>query len=205
MNRPSPPLMRSLGILCGLILCMFLPLYAQELNENCVVSALNRTAPVQSDGVWVLPNTPSNLGRIRLRATCVENGVVRSGTSDPIEVPTNGVIQVSEIRFDNPAPIPERVELRGVTVEFTAVGQKVPLTATARFPDGSTLAGKTPFELTLNTTTARDVCIQPTDTILRVRFKGDNRSDDTAAGEGGTGNLFALEMDAHIFSLLHAP
>jgi hypothetical protein len=54
-------------------------------------------------------------------------------------VPTNGVIQVSEIRFDNPAPIPERIELRGVTVEFTAVGQKVPLTATARFPDGSTL------------------------------------------------------------------
>jgi hypothetical protein len=47
-----------------------LPLTAQ-LDETCMVSAFNRTAPVQTDGVWVLPNVPANQGSVRVRATCV--------------------------------------------------------------------------------------------------------------------------------------
>ncbi len=64
---------------------------------------------------------------------------------------------------------------------------------------------ESPIDVTLDTTTERDVCIQPTDTILRVRFKGDNQSDNFEDGEGGTGFKFALEMDANQFSVLHSP
>ena len=40
-----------------------------ELDENCVVSVLNRTARVQTDGSFALPNVPGNFGQVRARAT----------------------------------------------------------------------------------------------------------------------------------------
>ena len=52
--------------------------YAQatppKLNENCIVSVLNRNVRVRPDGSWVLPNIPANFGLVRARATCVFNG-----------------------------------------------------------------------------------------------------------------------------------
>ena len=39
--------------------------HAQQLNEHCVVSILNRTAQVRPDGSWELPNIPSGFGPVR--------------------------------------------------------------------------------------------------------------------------------------------
>ena len=64
-----------------LVLWLTLPLAAQ-LNENCVVSVLNRNVSVNPDGTWVLPNIPANFGQVRARATCVQNGVTQSGQSN---------------------------------------------------------------------------------------------------------------------------
>ena len=50
--------------------------HGQTLTDACTVSVLNRTAPVSASGVWVLPNVPTWSGPVRVRATCVENGVV---------------------------------------------------------------------------------------------------------------------------------
>lgn len=41
------------------------------------MSVLNRTASVQPDGTWFSP-VPANQGQVRVRATCVANGVSRS-------------------------------------------------------------------------------------------------------------------------------
>ncbi len=53
-----------------------------QLNENCTISILNRTANVQPDGSWRIDNVPANFGQVRARATCTENGVTQSGQSD---------------------------------------------------------------------------------------------------------------------------
>ncbi len=45
-----------------------------QLDENCVISILNRTAQVQPDGSWRIDNVPANFGAVRARATCVERG-----------------------------------------------------------------------------------------------------------------------------------
>ena len=58
-----------------LSLGLSLPLAAQ-LDESCFVSALNRTAPVQSDGTWVLPNVPAKSNSIR-NSTAVEDYLER--------------------------------------------------------------------------------------------------------------------------------
>ena len=41
---------------------------AQVINEDCTVSVLNRTANVQPDETWSIPNIPSNTGLLS-RAT----------------------------------------------------------------------------------------------------------------------------------------
>lgn len=70
--------------------------YAQvQLDDRCTISVLNRTAQVRSDGTWTISDVPSNLGLVRARATCQENGVTYEGVSDYFVVPTNGVIGVS--------------------------------------------------------------------------------------------------------------
>ncbi len=111
---------------------------AQLLNEFCVVSALNRTAPVDADGIWVLPNVPANLGQVRLRATCIEDGVIDSGQSDFFTVPADGIVQVAEIVFDDPLPIPATLTLTAPETTLTSAGQVVAVTATASYVDAST-------------------------------------------------------------------
>ena len=109
-----------------------------ELNENCTVSILNRSVPVDPDGGWVLPNVPTNVGLVRARATCVENGVTRSGQSDYFVVPPGGTIRIPDIRLDQPvAPIPATLTLAASTTQLDQVGQRVQVTATATYANGT--------------------------------------------------------------------
>src|SRR5262245_42089546 len=105
-----------------------------ELNENCVVSVLNRVAIPQADGSYVLPNTPSNIGRVRARATCVENGVTRSGQSDYMALNASSTpVLVPEIVFGQNVPIPESLAIASPSPTLTAVGATAQLTVTAVF------------------------------------------------------------------------
>ncbi|MCX7114084.1 MAG: hypothetical protein NTX45_29245 [Proteobacteria bacterium] len=54
---------------------------ATPLDQNCVVSVLNRTVQVDSDGRWAMPNVPSSMGRIKAGATCIQGGQAISGES----------------------------------------------------------------------------------------------------------------------------
>ncbi len=107
------------------------------LTDACTVSVLNRTARVQADGSWVLPNVPAGQGPVRVRANCVEGGVTRSGQSDFIQVPASGILRVEEISFDVVEPIPTTLELSAPTVLLTSVGEQVQLATAARLSDGS--------------------------------------------------------------------
>ena len=108
-----------------------------QLDQTCMVSALNRTAPVDANGVWVLANVPAASGQIRVRATCVANGVTRSGQSSLITVPANGVITVGDISFAQLQPIPTQLTLTAPLTSLSTAGQQVQLTATATYPDAS--------------------------------------------------------------------
>lgn len=130
--------MQPACVLAALSAVAAAPAAAAGLNEHCVVSVLNRSSYVQADGSWVLPNIPSNVGRVRARATCVEDGVTRSGQSDWFVVPPNGIVKVPEIRFDAAGPVPSRLALRAPVSTLASVNATVQLTATATYPDGRT-------------------------------------------------------------------
>src|SRR5256885_410902 len=82
-----------------------------QLDQTCTVSVLNRTAVVDSEGTWVLPNVPSTMGLVRARAICVANGLTRVGQSDFFAVPTDGIVRGVDIHFDAPAPVPNAIAL----------------------------------------------------------------------------------------------
>ena len=134
-----PVLNRFFGLLSGLLLALSLATAVHaQLDEHCVVSVLNRTVQVKPDGVWVLPNIPANFGQVRARATCVENGVTRSGQSVLFSIPANGSTNVPRIQLDAATPIPSSLSLSAPRTTLTTAGENVQVTVTARFPDGST-------------------------------------------------------------------
>src|SRR5262245_14561107 len=90
-----------------------------QLDSSCMVSALNHTEHVQENGVCVLPNVPANLGQVRVRATCVEDGTVSFGASSLITIPANGVIQIEEIQFEGPPPVPSNLTLSAPQTSLT--------------------------------------------------------------------------------------
>ncbi|HEX7149876.1 MAG TPA: carboxypeptidase regulatory-like domain-containing protein [Thermoanaerobaculia bacterium] len=107
-----------------------------RLDENCVVTILNRVARVKPDGNWSIPNVPANAGRVRARATCQRSGVTTTGQSEYFLVPANGLINAIRIVFDDPKPVPARIVLTAPATTL-AVGDTTQLTATVTLPDGT--------------------------------------------------------------------
>src|SRR5260370_33713209 len=125
-----------LGGLQLALLWVCLPAKAQ-LNQNCVVSVLNRTVQVNADGSWVLPNVPANFGLVRARATCVQNGVTTFGQSDLFSIGTNQTVNLPHITLGNTTPIPQSLILTGASL-LNQSGATSQLTVIATFAGGTT-------------------------------------------------------------------
>lgn len=115
-----------------------LPPAPSPLDENCVVSVLNRTTRANHDGTWILPSVPANFGPVRARATCVRNGVTLFGQSDLFNLVTNQSVTLPAITLGNASPIPVSISMTAPTTTLIQGGQTTPLTTTATYSDGST-------------------------------------------------------------------
>lgn len=106
------------------------PVFAQQpLNQNCVVSVLNRNVQVSADGTWVLPNVPAGFGRVRARATCVENGITRSGESAFFTIAPNRMNAIPPIILGATSPIPTTLTVTALTSTLTTPGATTQLRA----------------------------------------------------------------------------
>jgi hypothetical protein len=134
-----PPLWQVLVrlVVCCACLALARPTNAQ-LNQNCIVAVLNRTVQVKPDGSWVLPNVPANLGPVRARATCVNNGITTFGQSALFTIPTNGIVNLPTIQFGNTTPIPTSVAVTAQTNPLTTYGATSQLTVTATYGNNTT-------------------------------------------------------------------
>ena len=104
---------------------------AAQLNEFCTVSVLNRNAPVNPDGTWTIPNVPAGFGRVRARATCVENGITRSGESGLFTINPNLITGFNSfIQLGSTTPIPTAVTLTTPTPTITSLGGTAQVTVT---------------------------------------------------------------------------
>lgn len=113
------------------------PLVAQTPEARCTVSVLNQVAQVQPDGSWLLPNVPSNLGRVRARMTCLQDGVTASGTSEFFSIATNRMNAIPPVPLGAAATTPARIAVTAPNVLLSGVGQSVQLAVRATYADGT--------------------------------------------------------------------
>ena len=123
--------------MCFVVLSAFPLAATAQLSQNCVVSVLNRTVPVNADGTWVLPNIPANFGPVRARATCVSNGVTQFGQSAFFTIPANGSTDVPPIVLGAVTPIPTAITVSSLATTLTSAGQTTQLSVIASYASDS--------------------------------------------------------------------
>ena len=104
-----------------------------QLNENCVVSVLNRNVQANADGSWVLPNVPANFGTVRARATCVQNGVTTYGESLPFALGGNQTLNLPHITLGPTTQIPTSLRVSVPSATLTSVGATTQVRAMATY------------------------------------------------------------------------
>ena len=104
-----------------------------KLDENCIVSVLNRNVRVKPDGSWVLPNIPANFGLVRARATCIVNGETISGESAPFLIAANSSVDVPPIVLGPTTPIPTALVVTGPTAPLGQIGATTQIGVTATY------------------------------------------------------------------------
>lgn len=109
-----------------------------QLDEDCVVAYLNRTARVQADGTWQINNVPANFGPLRARVTCVQDGRTLRGQSARIRIEPSVVTGFdADITLGAVEPIPTTITVSAPRTALSRVDETLQLQVTARFPDGS--------------------------------------------------------------------
>lgn len=111
---------------------------AQTTPGPCTVSVLNQSAFVQPDGTWRLFNVSANMGTVRARVTCVQNGQTASGSSDLFVMAPNRMSAILPVELGAPAPTPVRISVSAPSTSLTTAGQTVQLAVTATYSDAST-------------------------------------------------------------------
>lgn len=139
--RHGVPVARRTGTLLLVPLLSLLTLNglaAQTFDPGqCTVSVLNQTANVQADGTWDIPNVPSNMGPVRARVTCVDDGETLSGASDFFTITPNRMNAIPQVELGTGAATPASITLTLSTTTFSFPGETAQATVTARFPNGS--------------------------------------------------------------------
>ena len=127
---------RHLGSMILALGAVAAPAWTQQLNQNCIVSILNRNAPVDNHGQWSLPNIPAGFGQVRARATCVNNGTTTSGQSPLFNILPNRMNALPPIQIGNTTPIPASLVVTAANPVLSSVGASTQLTVTATFTGG---------------------------------------------------------------------
>src|ERR1039457_1909317 len=156
-----------------------------QLNQNCTVSVLNRNVQVNPDGTWVLPNVPANIGQVKARATCVQNGVTISGESTFFTVPANGAVNLPTITLGSSNPIPTSLAITPGAPTLSTIGQAIQLQVTGTYPDNSTTDVTTGASGTTYTTSNSAIASISADGLVTAGASGTvaiQASNDGASG-----------------------
>jgi len=154
----------------GLAVGLFVPVPAPaQLDQNCVVSVLNRTISVNNDGSWVLPNIPANFGPVRARATCIANGITTFGESALFTIGANQIVNLPHITLGSITAIPASIAITSPVTSLTSAGQTAQLTVTGSYATGN------PQDLTAAAAGTLYNVHQPLD-CYRERQRTSNRS-----------------------------
>ncbi|MDX1998703.1 MAG: Ig-like domain-containing protein [Thermoanaerobaculia bacterium] len=138
--------MTSLRVSSALLLAALaalVPARAQAPNPSpfpgvCTVSLVNQTSRVPANGIWQINTVPANVGPVRARLTCIDNGVTRTAASSPVPVLPGRRTAIPFGDFDFTVATPRAVEISLPASLPTTAGTAVQATVVATWADGST-------------------------------------------------------------------
>ncbi|HEX6397418.1 MAG TPA: Ig-like domain-containing protein, partial [Steroidobacteraceae bacterium] len=144
-----------------------------KLDQDCVISILNRTVQVSSEGEWVMPNVPSTQGQVRARASCVRNGATVSGQSDYFSVPVNGLATIPTISFEGEnGAIPKALLFSKDLINILGEGTTEQLGIVAQYVDDR-VVDVTKADSGINYTSSNEAVVQVNaDGLLIARSSG---------------------------------
>ena len=145
--------------------------HAQQvvLDENCVITILNRTSRVKEDGSWRVDNVPSNFGPTRARATCIVDGQTVSGASGFFVIqPNQGNGFDADIPLGAPDPVPASLPIPPLAGALGGVGATAQLVVTANFTDGSTADVAAALGVSYTSTNPAIVAVSATGEVTAV-------------------------------------
>src|ERR1700682_2002393 len=180
MHRPS-----FRAVLLMVLVAMAADARAQQLDQHCTVSILNRTSQVQPDGTWEIFNVPANIGLQRARATCIEDGVTYVGVSDLVFIPRGQAVGVGGITFIS-LPVPAKLNLTAGANLLPNPGDTLQVTTKATYPDGSVVDISAATGTTYSTT---NPAIATVSTSGLVRAVAGGNVIVTAMNDGAVGLL----------------
>ena len=173
------------AILYLLISLQVNPAHAQ-LNENCTVSVLNRTARVDTNGNWSIANVPAGFGPVRARAVCLTNGTTSVGQSGLFTVLPNQSTGFDATMLLGPVtPIPDLVTLTSPSSTLASVGATTQLAVNAHYP--STVTANITAAATGTTYTISNPAIATVSTEGLVQAVSSGTVIIQAMNEGATG------------------
>lgn len=109
------------------------------MDEHCTINVLNRTVQVAEDGFFTLDNVPSNMGQIKARATCLQEGKLVTAESEYFAVPTNGRVSVGEFFKADGNSVPVELQItneKPITLKKEGATER--LSVIARYRNGNT-------------------------------------------------------------------
>ncbi len=124
-------------------------LFAQErepitIDEQCIVTVLNRAVYAEEDGTFVLPNVPATQGKIKANVTCFWDEGVLSAESDYFALVNGGVTDVIQFYQGLLEATPAALEFTHLPsypdtsdVLLTNIGETFQTAVSTRFPDNS--------------------------------------------------------------------
>jgi hypothetical protein len=114
-----------MAVLCLLISLEINPAQAQ-LNENCTVSVVNRSARVDLKGKWSIANVPTGFGPVRARAVGVSNGTTSVGQSGLFTLIANQSTGFdASMLLGRVTPIPDLITITSSNSTLTSAGRSL--------------------------------------------------------------------------------
>ncbi len=127
---------------CGLLPALVAapaPATAQVLNEDCVVTLLNRSVRVRPDGTFLFTGVPTVPGLYRIRAVCTRpDGTVDRGMSALFRL-TDPNIDFGTIDFANYQPPPVHLRVFAANPVLHDVGETTTMVTLGETTDGTAL------------------------------------------------------------------
>ncbi len=124
-------------VVCVLVSLSFSSEVSAQFSSSCIVSLLNSTAQVNSNGRFLIRNVPAWPGLYRARVICADGDSNMYGISEFVQLLSNEITIINQITFQDEGIVPTSVSVSTSKSILNMAGDNSQMTAMATFRGGN--------------------------------------------------------------------